>query len=361
MLQRLLKEERGAVAVFTVLVIAMGILVFAGLVVDAGFLYNGHKQMVTAADAGALAGAMEMEKTLIDHSEYYVSQVKQAAVAIARQVAIDNGAEGTPEVVIKNKLVRLSNGTQDYRQVIEVKAQKSQPLYFMRLVNTTSTNVSAASTATWGYTQTVTGGQLLPLYIDKETLKTTLHDGKQTFNDNLYPNQHGFMYIDPTWHGAEDLNKAISGSPTKITLALNTVFEGKAGSQESMIAAVETRMKTAQKLTTPTERKNFMYGLVPVVTLASSSGGKLYFNIEYFAVYEILDVMTATNKGSPEALAAPNYTRSGVAKSYSGYSKGTILGRFTGEVRQLDVVIRDGDQDYNHDYTDADLYSKLVP
>jgi hypothetical protein len=42
------------------------------------------------------------------------------------------------------------------------------------------------------------------------------------------------------------------------------------------------------------------------------------------------------------------------------YPKGTVIGRMTGEVRELEVVMVTGDQTYNPVDPDVAKYSKLV-
>lgn len=368
MFTKLRKNEKGAVGIFTVLIIAFGLLAFSAVVIDVGILYNARRTMVNAADAGALAGAKEMEKTLGVDNWFELYHIRQDARAIARATAIANGAEGTPIVNIYFKSVRLADGNYDYRQVIEVTTNVNQELLFFRFLDQTDADVGAKACATWGYVNSVTGGQMLPLYVREDLYMQveSLHDGRMTFNDVTYANQHGFIFLDPTWNGQAILNEAISGVPTQIILELDTEFEGKPGVANSAISAVETRMKKAQTLPTAAERRGFMYGLVPVVSLSRTQGNQLFFNIEYFAVYEILDVMVNNNKGSNEALIAPDYNRIGIGKTYNpstegrDYVKGAILGRFTGEVRELHVIVESNDQYQDPDFINAAGYSLLI-
>ncbi|MDD2371737.1 MAG: pilus assembly protein TadG-related protein [Firmicutes bacterium] len=370
MKKEFMKSNRGSVSIFTMLIFLFVILVFSAVVIDVGFVYSTRKQMITSADAAALAGAKEMEKTLSESSESSISQIKARAITIAKNIAIENGAQGEPEVVIEKMNIKLADGTTDYRDVIKVKVTTDEKLIFFRFIDKFNLDVNGVAIATWGYVTNVTAGQLLPLYTTPDLFlsSNTLHSGKMSFNDSLFPNQRGYIYLDPAWNGQNIINEAIEGVPTKITLALDTVFEGKSGVAQSVIGSVETRMKNAQKLETPTDRRAYMYGLVPIAEFYSSSGNTVYFQIKSFAVYEIIDVMTKTNTGSPEALLGSNYTKIGTGKTYSpadnegnDYEKGTIYGKFTGEVRELEVIIEKNDQDGNIlTITSGAKYSKLI-
>ncbi len=366
----LIKNKRGAVSIFTVLVFLFALFAFAAILIDVGFIYSTRRQMVTASDAGALAGAKEMEKSLGSDNAYSVAQLKAKAIEIAKNTAIQNGAEGEPDVKIEKMNVKLADGSTDYRDVIKVKAVSDEKMIFFRFIDQFNMEVSGSAVATWGFVTKVTAGQLLPLYTTPELFieSNTLHSGKMSFNDTLYPNQRGFIYLDPQWNGQNIINKAIEGIPTKITLGLDTLFEGKSGASQSVIGAVEARMKKAQKLANSEDRRAYMYGLIPIAEFNKSQGGQTFFQINSFAVYEIIDVMTNKNKGSAEALLGTNYTRLGSSKTYTpadnngaDLAKGAIYGRFTGEVREIEVVIEQGDQQGNVlTITSGARYSKLI-
>lgn len=361
-------NNKGAVTVITVMIFSLLILGFSAVVIDAGVLYSSRKAMVTSADAAALAGAKEMEKVLGVTNSTTIASIKAKAIAIAKETAKRNGSGPDPTVELVKMNIRLNDGSMSNRDVIVVSAKRTENLIFFRFLNKYTSNVSFKAAATWGYIRTLRSGQLLPLYLTEENYETshTLHGGRSTFNDTTFPNQHGFIYLDPAWNGQNVINDAIAGNTTKISMSIDTEFEGKSGVANSVIAAVETRFVKAQKLGTPTARRDYMYGLVPVVELSRTQGNKLYFQIKTFAVVEILDIMINANKGSPEALYGNNYTRIGTGKTYNpevegvSYDKGALLVRFTGEIRQVEVVIQNNDQTTNPTIPDSAKYSKLV-
>jgi len=91
------KDQKGAVLPFVALIMVFVIFGMMAIVVDAGGLYNVRKQMVTAADAAALAGAKEMEKNLsASVSESEKATIRAKAEQIAKSIATKNGAEGEP-------------------------------------------------------------------------------------------------------------------------------------------------------------------------------------------------------------------------------------------------------------------------
>lgn len=197
MMKDFIKNKKGSVSIFTILVFMFVLLAFAAVVVDIGFIYSTRRQMVTASDAAALAGAKEMEKTLGSDSASTVTQLKAKAIEIAKNTAIQNGAEGEPIVTIEKMNVKLADGTTDYRDVIKVKAVSDEKMIFFRFIDRFNMEVSGSAVATWGFVTKVTAGQLLPLYTTPELFldSNTLHSGKMTFNDTLYQNQRGFIYL----------------------------------------------------------------------------------------------------------------------------------------------------------------------
>lgn len=376
--RKLWKDENGAVGVFAILILAFVLLGFSAIVVDAGILYTSRKGMVTAADAGALAGAMEMEKSLGVTDPVALSNIKQRAIQIAKDTAIKNGAVGNPLVEVKKMNVKLADGSISNRDVIQVDVERNEKLVFANFLGIGDSDVAASAVATWGIVREIRGGFALPIFLSKEAYDLGIdyiHDGKVTMNGITYDAQRGFLYINPNWNGQNEINKAIEDGSGEITIKAGDIFEGKTGLAQSMIGAIENRMKAANKLSTRQEREAYMHGLVPIAEFHSNQGGgTVNYTILKFAVYEIRDVILKEKdgnleipSGSPHALLTNDYKSvgNGNEKKYDPavygvmYPKGTVIGRLTGEVRELTVVITDGDQTGTVDDSTA-LYSKLV-
>ena len=120
--KRFWSDEKGAALPMVVGMLLL-ILAFASLVVDAGVLYADRRQMVTAADAGALAGAQTLEESKgLDVS---------TAISTAVEYAIKNGAD-TASAVVATKSVMIQNQA-DTRQVITVTVNENQNLFFAKI------------------------------------------------------------------------------------------------------------------------------------------------------------------------------------------------------------------------------------
>lgn len=377
LVRKLIRSEKGAAGIFMLLFLVLVILGFSAIVVDAGLLYTSRRQMVTAADAGALAGAKELEKTLGATDSGTVAAIKAEAIRIAKATAVKNGAEGEPTVEIKKMNITLANGSTENRDVIVVTPEKTDSLFFAKFLGFNTQDVGATAVATWGYVRRTVGGHILPIYLTRESYedgRDYLHSEKIVINGVEYPNNTGYIYLDPAWNGQNVINNALAGNSSKITMYIDQEFEAKPGQANSLIGAIEQRMITANGLPTQLERQSFMYGLIPIADFVRKQGNTLYYNIKEFAVYEILDIIVdgSTNKsaakGSIHALLGPNNTSVGAgnARTYPAatygvdYPKGTVIGRMTGEVRELEVVMVTGDQTYNPVDPDAAKYSKLV-
>jgi len=389
MSKEFIKQEKGSVlplvALFMVFV-AFGII---ALVVDVGTLYNTRREMVTAADAGALAGAMEMEKTMnANISANKRAEIRSEALKKAETLAEKNGASGNAEAKFDTITVQLGGSDTSVREVIVVNVYKNEKHDFAQLIGLESTNVVAEATATWGVVKEVTGGQIFPLFMLQKPYdegETVLHGGKLELEDGSisYPNR-GFIRLGEGETGKNVIRNALSGTNLEKQFTFQQILESETGEGQLIIGAVETRMKEAAKLDTKEARKQYMSGLIPIVTsevgddLEDNNGdlkAHLNLTIKEFAVYVIHDVIVSegnnVNKkatGSEFALFPPNYTKVSTPQIYeTDYVKGTILGVFTGETVELYTNIKDGDQiPIPFPETDEDnesgipTYSKLV-
>jgi len=376
---RIVKEEKGAVLPLVALFIIFVVFGMAALVVDAGTLYNTRKSMVTAADAGALAGAKEMEKVLGVTDGGQISQIKANAIAIAKSLAKKNGAEGEPIVELTKMNIELASGAISNRDVIVVTVTKNEKHDFAQMIGFDNSDVKALAVATWGYSTQVAGGQIFPLFMLQEAYikgETTLHAGKVTLeNGEVSDPNRGYVRLEEGDTGQKIINDTLAGINMDRQFIINQVLVSETGQADSMIKAIEDRMKTAATLGAVEERKQFMSGLIPIVISEAAiedpdNKPKAHVNltIQYFAVYTIHDVIVSegndNNKdaeGSSFALTTTNFTKVSQAATYvPDYAKGTLLGEFTGEIIELTTIINDGDQDPLPEYEGLSRYSKLV-
>lgn len=378
--KRFWSDEKGAALPMVVGMLLL-ILAFASLVVDAGVLYADRRQMVTAADAGALAGAQTLEESKgLDAS---------TAISTAVEYAIKNGAD-TASAVVATKSVMIQNQA-DTRQVITVTVNDKQNLFFAKIFGENDANVTAKAVATWGYTKSVAGGNILPLFVKEgyfvANQDSLLHAEKQVADDVLNGNW-GFLDI-PGLNNADALAGTNSDTPMEISIDVET----DPGNIQSLPGNIETRMLKAAAITLPDAveeekaKKEIMTGLVPVVeNTAETKNGKTVVRIKYFVPYQIEDyIVSAGNtnnkksEGSSYALqfADDKYVKNnyqiGVATEYDDYAfnntgeatslpKGTILGHFSGIPIEFTAIAQPGDQvDPNTGTTaEAVTYHKLI-
>lgn len=360
--RRFLKEEKGAALPMVVGVLLL-ILAFASLVVDAGILYADRRQMVTAADAGALAGAQILEESKGANT----SEAINAAV----KYAVENGAD-TASAVIATKSVMIQNQA-DTRQVITVTVNENQNLFFAKIFGKNESIVSGKAVATWGYTKSVAGGNILPLFVKEgyyvAAQDSLLHVDKQVVDNTLNGNW-GFLDI-PGLNNADALAGTSSNTPIEISIDVDT----DPGKIQSLPGNIETRMIKAAAITLPDaaeaekEKKAIMTGLVPIVENApETKNGKTVVHIEYFVAFQIEDYIViggnTNNKkseGSANALQfsddkyVKNNYQKGLATKYEDFKfnstetakslpKGTILGHFTGSPIEFTAIAQPGDQ-----------------
>ncbi len=346
-------DQRGAVLVLVSLSL-VALMGFAAFCLDVGVLYKARREMVTAADAAALAGAKELAISKGANVTEAISEAKKYATE-------KNGADEThTNAGVKNIGI-------DGRQVIEVTAGKNTEYTFAKVLGFKNKIVSAKAVATWGYPTEVKGGNVLPLFIDEDQYK--LGDGNLHDEKLEYPGNWGLLDVGS---GENAVNLAIQGYP----LDLSKVFsvgeivtgESKPGLGQSIIDAIEKDFSPPEKdgrMIRYDRNEVTMDGLIPIIKVSEEkSEGKLKLEILGFAVYRIKDVVV-DNEGNGSKNADPALVGGTPPMNYqkpdgSGpYAKGTIIGKLiSGEMIDVNVVLKEGDQDPSYDYGAA--YVKLI-
>jgi Flp pilus assembly protein TadG len=393
--KKLLRDEKGVALPLVAIVLGLFALGFMALVVDVGNLYIQRKAMVTSADAAALAGAQVLRdgREAIKKGEKTETQVEAEAKKVAEDYAKNNKAdEGQINVFVGSKEVTLTNGTEDYRQVVEVTVGKKEPSIFAKFITDEDTNVKAYAAATWGFINKTYIGNFIPLFTFDRDYKL---DTDVFLHEKLENCNYGFIDIGS---GMGDVKEAIAGKNVGGTYIYDNYLDGEPGAGESLAGAVETRMKLAQSKTTAEDRQETMLGLVPVldyskfmsypgnITGYDHDGNPVYsphlkLPIKYFAYFEIIDVISKNSTlGSGEALD-PNkdYTKRGLQRNggtqvdYAGKipeyltnDKGEavytyVLGRYTGKIVEARTLVEAGDQINPNPSGDLPApYSKLI-
>lgn len=346
LLKKLLKDEKGVAVIILTLLLGLFALGFIAIVVDAGILYGKRKEMITAADAAALAGA----QVLRESEGVSISEAEATAI----QFAIANGVdEDNVDVFVGDKEVTLQDGQYEVRQIVEVTVVNTQPLIFARFLGDEESDVAAHSIATWGYVYKSFIGNFIPLFIFDSKYRLDqdimLH---QNIEDS---NSYGFIDIGS---GLSDIKAGISGETVQGAYIYKDLLDGQPGSGESLRAAVEERMENAQGEATAEDRRKAMIGIIPVIdrkeflNINDPKSNKYKLPIAYFAYYEIKDVIKKnTHRGSDEALDPNNdYMKVSTPFNYSnilpdeGAESTYIIGRCVGEKIEARTIAEIGDQ-----------------
>lgn len=363
------------------------------IVVDAGSLYAEKKVMVTAADAGALAGAEVLEKA--GASNYDAK--KALAEETARNIAMANGAASSPAIFI-------GYDPTYHRKVIRVTCNVTKDTFFAKLMHGNegdeTASIRADAVATWGYIKKYTAKNLIPIFVfdntynDDEAMQCMLHS---QFPSS--PPNYGFFDV------GINMYDALKGESS--TSVIGTVLDNVTGNREAIVNSVTTRLENAEDRFTgdPEAKKEFMTGLVPVIRSHTTAEGPGFFEIngiptenqndsskwpsnlqlpvDYFAYYVIEDIIKQNQtSGVKESLYTSDYDHpagTGVDYTAAGntitlpdgeiikryvltdkINEALIIGRFTGKTEPR-VSVEDGDQEDPDPNVDGEAtYSKLI-
>ena len=132
----LLRDERGQTTWLMGLCI-MSLVGMSGLAVDAGMMFRAKRVLQAAADAGAIAGAAEVN----------YGDVSSAVKAATAQNGVTYGSPGTTMAINNGPASGPYAGNSGY---VEVLITKSQPTFFMKIFHLSSMNVGARSVAGLG-------------------------------------------------------------------------------------------------------------------------------------------------------------------------------------------------------------------
>jgi Putative Flp pilus-assembly TadE/G-like len=127
--------ERGSMLLLGALTIAV-LMAFAGLALDATYMYFHKRTMQTAADAGAYAGALEKLRGNTD-----------IVTAVDKDTALNGFTNASRNVTVTVNNPPLSGSKAGDSNYIEVIIAHPQPTWFMRVLHFDSVNVKARAVA----------------------------------------------------------------------------------------------------------------------------------------------------------------------------------------------------------------------
>jgi hypothetical protein len=134
--------ERGSILMLGALTMTV-LLAFAGLALDASYMYFHKRNMQTAADAGAYAGALEKLRGSTD---------AEVLTAAYKDTAMNGFANGTGNVTVTVNTPPASGPRAGDADFVEVIIGHPQPTWFMRILSFDSIMVKARAVAGVGNT-----------------------------------------------------------------------------------------------------------------------------------------------------------------------------------------------------------------
>jgi Flp pilus assembly protein TadG len=138
-------SRRGSILVVGTLSMSV-LLGFMGLALDASYLYYHKRSMQTAADAGSIAGALELLRGAVGTS----SGASRVTAAAKNDTALNGftDAQGGVTVTVNNP--PLSGPSAGNSAFVEVIISQAQGTWFMRALGTNSATVTARAVANSG-------------------------------------------------------------------------------------------------------------------------------------------------------------------------------------------------------------------
>ncbi len=320
-----LKEEKGAVLVLLAISF-MVLLGCAALVTDYGVVALERRKMVTAADAGALAGA----RVLLESG----ASAKDVAKQVAFDYAFNNGANA--DMISVDVTDNYSfNGNQI--QAVVVDAGQTKDFFFAKIFGLENTDVYGQAVGAWSYVGS--SNNYFPLYIDYNDFvgidtSAPLHlknvDAEANWGFFLPNNDPYGNTAKANVRGDEDAPafSLIKVSEDPFTVADDDYkYNTTTGKKVSMQNEVETRLE-----------RNYYNGLslyVMVPVLEEDPGfdksGPIDVVVRGFIVYEIQDVIM-DNHGNGSKYAT-NLENGKVRSQHSNYYE-----EYHGQVHRSTII-----------------------
>ena len=360
--------------------VAMFLLVifgFTAIVVDAGMLYKTRRQMVTAADAAALAGARELKLS---------SGNTVAAEDKAEEYAVLNGAD----YCVVQPILQPTATTM---QVVDVTVHRNVDFTFARILGFTNKEVTANAVATWGFF--TESSYILPFFYEGEGAPApgpgVLHvkDGKNGSNWGIFELQgHDVegsqitkneawdmlagdvvefdppIYVDDpdvnfTEEYEDDVDEYVD--PGFVDAIVPHLVNDNGTNWDAWGRLYKYHQMTYHAYPNSTT----LYGLVPVVTVDHDAPSHAGLIINGFAIYEIQDVIVAgnTHMGSIySTFAGDTHTAvdySSQVTADTPYEEATIIGRFVAD-GWIETPVSGGDVDQTSYDPNSAKYLRLI-
>jgi hypothetical protein len=142
-------SRRGSILVVGTLSMSV-LLGFMGLALDASYLYYHKRSMQTAADAGAIAGALELLRGTVGTGGSASSGGSRVTAAAKNDTALNGFTDAQGGVIVTVNNPPLSGPTAGNSAFVEVIISQAQGTWFMRALGTNSATVAARAVANSG-------------------------------------------------------------------------------------------------------------------------------------------------------------------------------------------------------------------
>jgi len=164
-IQKMFKDEQGAVAIITAVVTFFVLVGVAALAIDIGKSATTKNELQNAVDTAALAAARELGVQLgvqDDEEEFGITDVKDAAI----NAAFENKANNNPVVLVYDDITlgrwdepNFSPNAQPYNAVLVKREGYEFNNFFARIFNINTSRVSAEAIAIVGTAKGPAGGE----------------------------------------------------------------------------------------------------------------------------------------------------------------------------------------------------------
>ncbi len=279
-----LANEKG-VAAIVVAIVMVALLMSLGLVIDVGRDYQVRRQLQTAADAAALAGAIDLAK----------NQSQADAYATAQSYANKNFSAPFDQLEI----------TFPAAKKIEVTVKKIEPTFFAGVLGKNSVQVAANAVAGGQLLTTVSEG-VVPIIIPFQSIDNVGPNQETTFNlagkNCMQPGFFWLVNFSGSGAGTPDYAEWIKdGYPEPVSIGDTAAGNG---------------MKAALKSALAERLEEHPQMIVPLYDGTKTSGGSKTYKVVGFAEF----VMTGFKlTGNPKTISG--YFTTG--KMVKGYSDGS--------------------------------------
>jgi len=268
-IRKRISDEKGSVlpivAVF-ILFVAVGL---SAIVIDGGVLFNQRRQMVTAADAGALSGAREMVLQSRDTTKTE-EQIEALSILAARKASVENGADDSNlESILYIVADAGSNNSYGFPYV-EVKTTHVTELFFAKILGINSSPVRARAVAR---SDKYLNPGIMPLFVVEGYAINTgviLHEKAIKIDSDILHYSSQLLDLDGGGGGTNELQSLLNREVQLSQAIINRLGSGVADSEagfKDFGATLETWFQKARAFSAdPNERKAYMTVFIPVVS-----------------------------------------------------------------------------------------------